>query len=191
MANASFFLRKLAHIIICTALITLGWFFIGFIGKERTLLLAGLVLLIEALAEFARVEYGWFSFSSVLTKCKENNHFSALTLGLASGIIVLAVFEPSLAFAAIAAAVFGDAAAAIAGTYFGRHKPVFNPKKSWEGFAANLIVGFAASQLFVTPFPCAIMAFVSALFELATYHTEDNFLIPLLTAFVGYAVVYI
>ena len=181
-----FILRKLLHIMLVITLLPIAKFGIESIGLDGLLMLGTTILLFLSLAEFARIEFGWFKFTEYLIKSKEKNNFFAMTYALAISLVLLAVFEISIAFAAISIAFLGDAAASIIGKKFGRNNCRFNPEKTWEGFLAHLTVGILVSLYFL-PLSLGIpMAVAAASFELACSKIEDNFFIQLVTAFAGY-----
>lgn len=85
----------------------------------------------------------------------------------------------------------GDAAAALIGRRFGRHRAPNN--KSWEGVAAFLLVGGgragalpcvcrSAPRLFLAGTAAIIPACAAELFE-KQLHIDDNFSIPVIIGF--------
>lgn len=113
---------------------------------------------------------------------------------LAAALLVNLLFVPFIAAGALAVMLTGDAAAALIGRKFGRHKTVNG--KSWEGFAAFIITGTAALSvvLAVVGLPCVfylwglagvILAAVAELFQ-KQLKVDDNFSIPLCVGIVLY-----
>lgn len=113
---------------------------------------------------------------------------------LAAALLVNLLFVPFIAAGALAVMLTGDAAAALIGRKFGRHKTVNG--KSWEGFAAFIIFGTAAlaAVLAITGLPCVfylwglggvILAAVAELFQ-KQLKVDDNFSIPLCVGIVLY-----
>jgi dolichol kinase len=106
---------------------------------------------------------------------------------LAAALLVNVLFVPFIAAAALSVMLTGDAAAALIGRKFGKHKAVNG--KSWEGFAAFVIIGFAA--LAAVLLCCGVfqhyrlwgaagvvLAGVAELFQ-KQLKVDDNFSIPL------------
>lgn len=107
---------------------------------------------------------------------------------LAAALLVVILYAPLAAAGALAVMLTGDAAAALVGRRFGRHKAPNN--KSYEGVAAFIVVGAVAlSILFaVTGAPCKFyfagylalfLAAAAELFE-KQLRLDDNFSIPLI-----------
>ncbi len=98
----------------------------------------------------------------------------AIVIAVAWGIFD----EPNAAVAAILMWGEGDAAAALAGIPFGKHKVMIRPvcgKKSWEGSGAMLLVSFAAGLCFFTLYchqPLLQSAGISLIAALAGTVTE-------------------
>lgn len=118
---------------------------------------------------------------------------------LAAALMVNILFPPFIAAGALAVMLTGDAAAALIGRQFGKHKTVNG--KSWEGFASFVITGYIAlaAVLFITGVPCifyfwgaagVILAAVAELFQ-KQLKIDDNFSIPLCTGAVMYLAFYL
>ena len=114
---------------------------------------------------------------------------------LAAALLVNVLFPPFIAASALAVMLTGDAAAALIGRRFGKHRTVNG--KSWEGFAAFIAVGFAALAAVLAImglFPAfwfwglggVILAAVAELFQ-KQLKVDDNFSIPLCVGAVLYA----
>ena len=115
---------------------------------------------------------------------------------LAAALLVNLLFVPFIAASAMAVMLTGDAAAALIGRKFGKHKTVNN--KSWEGFAAFIIAGYAALCILYLiigvpgrwyPWALAgvVLAAAAELFQ-KQLKVDDNFSIPLcvgLVLFIG------
>ena len=106
---------------------------------------------------------------------------------LAAAALVNLIFAPVIAAAALAVMLTGDAAAALIGRKFGRHKLVNG--KSLEGCISFVIIGYAAlaAVLWVAKFPvefyfagiaAVVLAAVAELFQ-KQLKMDDNFSIPL------------
>lgn len=66
---------------------------------------------------------------------------------LMAALLVTVLYQPLAAGGALAVMLTGDAAAALVGRRFGRHKTANN--KSWEGVAAFILVGYGALALYL------------------------------------------
>ena len=106
---------------------------------------------------------------------------------LAAALLVNLLFVPFIAAGALAVMLTGDAAAALIGRRLGKHKTVNG--KSWEGFFAFILVGYAALALVLAlvglpkmfyfwGLAGVILAAVAELFQ-KQLKVDDNFSIPL------------
>jgi len=92
--------------------------------------------------------------------------------------LAVVLFPKPIAVMAMLFNGFGDAAAALVGKRFGRHRTAWG--KSWEGFAAglavNLAVGLTISSLApVLPAPAAVAgALAAAVLEFLDLPIDDN-----------------
>ena len=118
---------------------------------------------------------------------------------LAAAALVNILFTPVIAAAALAVMLTGDAAAALIGRKFGRHKTVNG--KSWEGFISFIIIGFAALtavlaitgaewKFYPAGFAGVVLAAVAELFQ-KQLKVDDNFSIPLCVGTVLFLVSYL
>jgi dolichol kinase len=184
--SKEFYLRKTIHIIGGIIVIFLGNYSIYSWGLPATLKLAGLLLLITMIGEFVRVDWNLMPWTDRIAKEKEKHHFSAVTYFFAVSIILLALFETNVAFAAISIAIVGDGFAACIGMKWGRKSVPWNTHKSWKGMYAYIIAAVIASSFFV-PLSVGIpLAIIAGLTESMCEHIDDNFLIPLLVGFLGF-----
>ena len=115
---------------------------------------------------------------------------------LAAALLANLLFPPFIAAGALSVMLTGDAAAALVGRRFGKHKTVNG--KSWEGFASFIIVGYIAlatvmalvgvpAPFFVWGFAGVVLAAVAELFQ-KQLKVDDNFSIPLCVGVVLYLV---
>ena len=106
---------------------------------------------------------------------------------LAAALLVNLLFPAWIAAAALAVMLTGDAAAALIGRRFGRHKTVNG--KSWEGTASFVIAGFAALAVILlithrpawdygAGFVAVLLAALAELFQ-KQLRLDDNLTIPL------------
>lgn len=106
---------------------------------------------------------------------------------LMAALLVNLLFAPWVAAASLAVMLTGDAAAALVGRKFGKHKTVNG--KSWEGFISFVLVGYGALAvvLAIAGVPCkfylwglagVVLAAAAELFQ-KQLKVDDNFSIPL------------
>ena len=106
---------------------------------------------------------------------------------LAAALLVNLLFAPFIAAGALAVMLTGDAAAALIGRRWGKHKTVNG--KSWEGFFAFILVGYAAlavvlailgllNVFYLWGLAGVVLAAVAELFQ-KQLKVDDNFSIPL------------
>ena len=115
---------------------------------------------------------------------------------LAAALLVNLLFVPFIAAPSLAVMLTADAAAALIGRKFGRHKAPNH--KSWEGVAAFIFVGYGAlaavtalapaapTYFFLAGIPAVTAAAIAELFE-KQLKLDDNFSIPLCVGAVLYA----
>ncbi len=107
----------------------------------------------------------------------------------------------AFAFAAYAVLGLGDTASALYGIAYGRSPLPWNRKKTWEGTAAGIIVGFIAAVLFASAdfafrgqvlplliFPVLALGAIAGMLAETAPNTQDNLMIPLSAWFVMVAV---
>lgn len=180
--------RKAIHVAI---LVFLLLFFIikEAYSNQAALLFLVLLLLIFLVLEYFRLELNFkLPFFQKLIRPKEEYRVSGVIFFLSSTIISLAVFETSIAIAALLMTTFGDMAAAIAGRKYGT--TILFRNKTVVGFAAelitNLIVAVAISLFFsVNIYIPLIMAFVATMIETLVDELDDNLIVPLASGFIG------
>lgn len=113
---------------------------------------------------------------------------------LAAALLMNLIFSPLIAASGLTVMLTGDAAAALIGRRFGTHKTVNG--KSWEGFAAFIVAGFAAlsvvfaimgvpGKIYLWGLCAVILAAVAELFQ-KQLKVDDNFSIPLCVGLVLY-----
>ncbi|MFH1075141.1 MAG: diacylglycerol/polyprenol kinase family protein [Candidatus Firestonebacteria bacterium] len=166
-----------------------------------------LVILFEL--EYARVEVGakipFFRKLWEYRRDKEKHHMGAEIYFLLGAIISLAIFDLRIAAAGILMVTFGDMAAAIIGTYFGKTPLPYIKDKAWEGFLAELAVDFVIGVMVLRQpingkmwwdtswLPAGepmwliivVMAVTAAIVETAVKKLDDNLLVPVIAGFNG------
>ena len=94
--------------------------------------------------------------------------------------------RPQVAVASIFMWGFGDAAAALVGKRFGRHRvglPLADPDKTWEGSGAMFAVASLVGTVVMGPLPQVLLAaFVAAYVELVTRGGYDTVTVPFAVA---------
>ena len=176
--------RKIIHL---TIIVVLGAFVFvqDSYGKQVALLMLVALLLFFLGLEFFRLELGWkMPFFSHFIRPKEQHRMYGVIYFLAATIISLAVFDRSIAFAALLMTTFGDMMAALIGKKYGT--TLIYKNKTWAGFLAelgtNLVVGFfVLEKIYII----IGMAVVATIVETIADEMDDNLLIPLFAGFVG------
>jgi dolichol kinase len=124
------------------------------------------------------------SFFGGLARDDEGDKYSGIfhtTLGV---LVVLGLFgsRPAVVAAAIYCVAFGDAAAALVGKTWGRHRLMAG--KSWEGTLACLAASLISCRLTGFSWGCAALAALVATTAEAmptTRYYNDNFWMPVVT----------
>lgn len=136
---------------------------------------------------------------------KEKNHMGAEIYFLLGSIISLAIFDERIAAAGILMVTFGDMAAAVIGSRYGKHWMPFFKNKAWEGFLAELVVNLFIGFLILrvpqngrmwweaSLLPLGqpmwlviiVMAVTATVVETAVTKLDDNLLVPVIAGFNG------
>ncbi len=194
--------RKFIHFL--SLFILLGYFVIGDIfNREIALLILVFVLIVFMELEYLRLE--WRARIPILRNIwayvkreKERDVLGGEVFFLLGGILVLAIFDIRVAVAAILMTTFGDMAAALVGSRFGKHYISFLKDKAWEGIlaelAVNIIIGITV--FFIIPgisfaetdywLVLLVMAVTATVVETVATKIDDNLLIPLFSGFNGH-----
>ena len=180
--------RKIIHLLILLVLV--GYFAIeAEAGTQIALLTLVGILAFFLILEHFRLEHNWkMPFFSLFIRPKEHNRMYGVIFFLSATIISLAVFDKTIALAALLMTAFGDMMAAIFGKKYGATL-IFKNKTIigfFAGLATNilvaLIISFATSINIYIPL---IMAFTAAAVETLTDELDDNLLVPIFAGFVG------
>ncbi|MDR1522769.1 MAG: hypothetical protein LBS29_02245 [Endomicrobium sp.] len=112
---------------------------------------------------------------------QEADKMSGLVWTLLGGLITILIFSNKyMVFASLLYLVFADAAAALVGRAFGKHKILFG--KSLEGSAACFVVCFIVG-LFIFNFQFAFLGAIIATFtEAIPWKLNDNFWMQIINA---------
>jgi phytol kinase len=187
-SKKGFYLRKLCHITLGSLFILFFHFGIKYLELKTTLFFAAIILLVEVIIEYIRVElHFWGKGDKIkhIVKKSETESFSSVTSALVIGIVLFSVFEKNIAFAAMTISIFGDVAAALIGKTFGKIK-LCSRGKTFEGFLAYFITGLLVGSIFLPIYICIIISLIAAFAELNCSKIEDNFIIPLLISFIAF-----
>ncbi|MBR9705944.1 CTP--2,3-di-O-geranylgeranyl-sn-glycero-1-phosphate cytidyltransferase [Candidatus Pacearchaeota archaeon] len=174
-------------------------------NKHIALLFLVLILIIAIEFEYFRIEIGskiplvshvW----KYLRRKKEKATFGGDVFFLIGAILVLAIFDIRVAMAAILMTTFGDLAAALVGTKYGKHQVFGLKNRSWEGtlteLAVDLLIGIGVFfrgaiydisliyswQLWLL---VGIMAITATFVETIIYKLDDNLMIQIFAGFNG------
>lgn len=132
-------------------------------------------------------------FGSVMRK-REMNSVSATTPFILSSFVVIAFFPKDIAILSLLCLAFGDVAAGVIGIKFGKDKLIEG--KSLQGSLACFTVCFLLTAAFIyiqnisspyVPLMCLMGGLAPTIAELfSSKKLDDNFTIPVVTAFVIY-----
>ena len=179
--------RKATHL---GALVIPGGYYI--FGLEKTTALAILVpiTLLIILTDISRLRGWWFwhglmaiPFGRMIRSHEQGGDWTGATYILLASCCTIALYSKPIAIAALAFIIVGDAAAAVIGRRFGKHKI---GRKSIEGslgcLAATLLVAAFTPGL---SFPVAACgALVATLAEFEPLGADDNVTVPILSGLV-------
>jgi dolichol kinase len=127
--------------------------------------------------------YWMLRFVRPMLRHHERRRFTGATYMVVAYALAVAVFPKPGAVAAMLFNGLGDAAAALVGRRWGRHRT--RSGKSWEGFAAglavNLAVALAVARLDpgLAPLPAVVGAVAAAVLELLDLPVDDNLRVTL------------
>lgn len=179
------------------------------VNHKVALLFLSFMLIILFELEYARVEVGAkIPFLKKLweyRRDKEKNHMGAEIYFLLGSIICLAIFDLRIAAAAMLMVTFGDLAAALVGTKFGKTPLPYIKGKAWEGLLAELAVDLAIGIIVLREpvngrmwwdsswLPAGdpmwliivVMAVSATVVETAVKKLDDNLLVPVVAGFNG------
>jgi dolichol kinase len=146
-------------------------------------LLASLAV-IALLVELARFRlrgprYYFLRYTRPMLRGRERRGLSGATHMALAYAAAIALFPVPIAVAGMLYNALGDTAAALAGKRFGRHRTAWG--KSWEGFAAALVVCLTIGLLLPGfPLPAALLgALAAATLEFLPIPVDDNLRVTL------------
>lgn len=122
-----------------------------FTDKKLALCVLAVIIILIVAAEILRFRHpainrGIFRYFGLILKEKEKRKISGTTLFLIASLLTIFLFQKAIAITALTFAVFGDAIAAISGTWFGRARI---KGKSLEGSLACFILCFLIGAVLV------------------------------------------
>lgn len=131
-------------------------------------------------------------FSTILRVAKRDHDERGFVYFFIGIILTLSLFQfnMSIANAAILILLFGDSASTLIGRKFGKIKLPFQSRKTLEGSLAFLVVGLVVSLTQLPLIPALAGALGGTLTE-AYSPIDDNIPIPLISALVMSAVIYL
>jgi len=173
-------IRKQFHLL--GAAIPISYYFI-----EKPVMIGLLTLLLIISIIYETIRIYWKKEIPLFKKYyrpEEKNQYAAAVPFFLGALLSVALFDKQIAIAALLMVVFGDLAAGLIGTKYGKH--MICSTKSWEGFIAGLVVNLAIVYLVTSNLPITIlMAFSGSLAEVSSDHVDDNLSMPLLSGLVG------
>jgi dolichol kinase len=179
------FVRKGIHLF--ALVIPVGYYFIG---NPLSIIILGIAAVTAILIDVARLRR-WQSWQPVIELLRPiiRRHevaggFTGASYILTTAVIVILIFDKSVAIAALVFVIIGDAAAAIIGRMIGRHRLI--GKKTIEGSLACL--GFLIGVSILIPgmpaVPGILGAITATLAEAFSGRIDDNLAVPLLSGLV-------
>ncbi len=146
------------------------------VGVAALTTLAATALLVDwTRLRFRAARYHFLRRTRAMLRPHERRGLAGATyMAVAYALSLLLFPTKEIAVAAMLYNGLGDASAALVGKRFGRHRTAWG--KSWEGFAAALVVCLAVGVAVPgIPFPAALLgALVAAAVELAPLPVDDN-----------------
>jgi len=172
--------RKVFHFL--SLIYALGYFFL-----DRTVILRVLsvLLVIEAVVEFGRFFAPKLNSKLVgmfggIHRGEELLKPSGIFWTLLGSLTTMGLFrDRTVVLCAMGYLIFGDAAAALVGVQFGRHKL---RGKSLEGSAAFFVVSLIVGGFFLDPLTAVVAAVFVTFVEALPLPYNDNFWVPVLSA---------
>ncbi len=194
-------IRKFVHLL---SLFILFVYFLAsdIFNPDIALIILTFILIIFLELEYLRLELGnkipvlrivW----SKIRREKEKKKLGSEIFFLVGAILVLAVFDLRIAVAAILMTTFGDMAAALIGSRFGKNYLSYPEDTAWEGILAELFVNIIIGMIvffFVSGTPLSelnywililVMSITATVVETFAGKIDDNLLIPVFAGFNG------
>lgn len=159
---------------------------IAFQAGILTLGILGILILMIA----ALIAYNFKAEKELLTHILAINRADAKVPGLSilayllGCWIVLALFEPKIAYASILILAFGDAMAHIISRSFGGTQTIITKTTYVEGTVAGIVAGTIVAWIYVALIPAIVASSAAMLVEagelrIGSHHVDDNLTIPI------------
>ncbi len=193
--------RKFVHLL--SLFILLVYFLaVDIFNPDIALVILVFVLITFLELEYLRLELGakipiLRGFWKHLRRKKEEKALGSEIFFLVGAILVLAVFDTQIAVAAILMTTFGDMAAALIGSRFGKNYLSYPEDTAWEGILAEFFVNIVIGIIVFFIFPgvsfsnlnywiiILVMATTATIVETFAGKIDDNLLIPVFSGFNG------
>jgi len=159
-----------------------------FFGRYAAILYTSAALLAFLLLEFIRIRahslFPLVKTADIVQRPKEKTAIAAYVYFCMAAVVSIYFLSMNAVVVGLSAALIGDAAAAVVGVKFGKHKVTSN--KSIEGSVAGLItVIMIAYVLNCNPVVIIALGLVFLFFDLIELGIDDNFTTPLVMAVVA------
>ncbi|MEX0568529.1 MAG: hypothetical protein Q6363_005120 [Candidatus Njordarchaeota archaeon] len=151
--------------------------------KLAVLLLVPAALAVFIIIEVMRVRWGIVLYDQKLLRKKELKAMASSVHIATSVLFVAVLFDIPVLFASVAVAFIADAASALVGVKYGKHK--IRENRSLEGCIAGFVAGTIAASFFVPSILIAIaLGIVVEIADIAiSDHISDNIVFPIVVAF--------
>ena len=151
-------------------------------SREVTLCLVGIAVVCALCIEGARLKWEKannlvFMIVGGYTRSHEEKKVTGATYYAVASFIVILLFSKEVAISSLLFLTFGDSAAALVGTRYGRHK-IF--QKSVEGSTACFLVCSLVGYVLLG-WVGVVGALAATIIELLPIHVDDNLRIPLVS----------
>jgi len=180
--------RKVVHILVGSGLFAASYLLHVSFGFSTMNLFLLLMALGSFLADIIMAKLLiFFPLYKQLQRRHEKHGIHHHTLALFSVLVLLQFFETRIIAVSALMLVFGDAAAAVVGKLFGKHK-IFH-SKTWEGTTAMLSVSlFAAGIVMGVNMVSISMAVAATLAEAYSTRISDGITIPFAAALAAHVI---
>ena len=115
--------------------------------------------------------------TEVAVRRRETKGVATAPIYYALAIMLSLLFPEPINYATVAIVTFGDGAAALGGSLYGRTPLPHNREKTWEGTLTGFLFAVIGSILFITPFIAFVGSLVGITFESFRHRVNDTILI--------------
>lgn len=159
---------------------TMLLFIANFAGRDLTILLLGIILLLGLMFVQLKIE-GWRNkFIDFMLETFDRRERIPARGGLtyvAGALFLFSAVDFNFAMGILAILAFGDGFATLVGVSGTRPLP-FNKNKTWDGLGAFILAGVASSMFFLGLQNAVIYSLLLAVVESVDLKVDDNILIP-------------